>query len=496
MYIQKFLFCLACMLLAGAVVAQKKIQKNIEKIVTAPDALAHLTFLAADEMRGRDTGSPEIDMAANYLKTQFIQNGIAPGEGNSNGYFQDFPMEKIIPPVAGSFVLGGTSFAWKEDLMPLNGVGANLQGDVVFVGYGTPQDFETHDVRGKIVVALAGSPETVRPLRALLRESPVKNKLAAAHGALALVEVMALQGMPWAAVQSYFSATRIVLKNDPSQPLSHVVLRNSESPALKAFMESHQAKGALEVKGISSKLIRGRNVAGIVRGTDATLSQQWVVVSAHYDHVGVKRNDTPDSIYNGARDNAIGTVSLLEAARFLSQHPPKRSVLFLAFTAEEKGLLGSEWYVNHPLMPLEKMVFDLNADGGGYNDTSIATVVALNRTSVDKQMQEACAAFGLGLGGDPAPEQTLYDHSDNVNFAIKGVPAANLSPGVKAFDEALMKYYHQPPDEVSSLDMTYLEKFFRAFALTTFRIADDKALPVWIKGDKYEEAGKKLYGAR
>jgi hypothetical protein len=496
MYFKKSLFLLICFVVANGVFAQKKIQKNIEKIVTAPDALAHLTFLAADEMRGRDTGSPEIDMAASYLRTQFIQNGIAPVDGNGNSYFQDFPLEKIIPPVAGSLTLGDATFAWKDDLVPLNGMGANLQGDVIFVGYGKPQDFETYDVRGKIVVALAGSPETVRPLRALLRESPVKNKLAAAHGALALVEVMALPGMPWAAVQSYFSASRIVLKNDPAQPLPHVVLRSSESPALKTFLESRHAKGALEVKGIPSKTMRGRNVAGMVRGTDATLCQQWVVVSAHYDHVGVKHNETPDSIYNGARDNAIGTVALLETARFLSEHPPKRSVLFLAFTAEEKGLLGSEWYVNHPLMPLEKMVFDLNCDGGGYNDKTIATVIALNRTSVDKQMQEACAAFGLGLGGDPAPEQTLYDRSDNANFAIKGVPSANLSPGVKTFDEALMKFYHQPPDEVGSLDMTYLEKFFRAFVLTTFRIANDNVLPVWIGGDKYEAAGKKLYGAR
>lgn len=386
MCFKKTLMLLTCLVLTGPGFAQKRVQKNIEKIVTAPDALAHLTFLAADEMRGRDTGSPEIDIAANYLKTQFIQNGIALVEGNGNGYFQDFPMEKVIQPAAGSLTIGNTTFAWKDDLVALNGVGANVQGDVVFVGYGKPQDFETYDVRGKIVVALAGSPETARPLRALLRESPPKNKLAAAHGALALVEVMALPGMPWAAVQGYFSADRVVLKNDPAQPLPHIVLRNSESPALKAFMESRHEKGALEVKGIPSKPVRGRNVAGIIRGTDATLSQQWVVVSAHYDHVGVKHNPTPDSIYNGARDNAIGTVALLETARFLAQHPPKRSVLFLAVTAEEKGLLGSEWYVNHPLIPLEKMVFDLNCDGGGYNDKAMATVIALNRTSVDKQM--------------------------------------------------------------------------------------------------------------
>jgi len=484
------------LLTVSAAVAQKKVQKKIEQVVTAPDALAQLTFLASDEMRGRDTGSPEIDIAARYLATQFMQMGVAPVPGNATGYFQEFPLERIIAPKAGTLTLGNTVFAWHDDVLPLNGVGASLQGDVVFVGYGKPEDFETYDVKGKIAVALAGSPETVRPLRALLRESPPKNKLAAAHGALALVEVMALPGMPWGAVQSYFTADRIVLKKDPAQPLPHVILRNSESPVLKALLESRQAKGGLEVKGTAPKPVRGRNVAGIIRGTDATLNQQWVVVSAHYDHLGVKHNQTPDSIYNGARDNAIGTVALLETARFLSQHPPRRSVLLLAFTAEEKGLLGSEWYANHPLLPIEKMVFDLNCDGGGYNDTSIASVIDLNRTTADAHMRQACAAFGLGLGGDPAPEQTLYDRSDNASFANKGVPAVTLSPGIKAFDEALLKFYHQPPDEVETLDMTYLEKFFRAFVFAAIKIADDKALPVWVKGDKYEAAGQKLYGTR
>ena len=118
-------------------------------------------------------------------------------------------------------------------------------------------------------------------------------------------------------------------------------------------------------------------------GTDPTLKNEWIVISAHYDHVGVKKNATPDSIFNGARDNAIGTVALLQAAKFFGKNRPKRSILFLAVTGEEKGLLGSEWYSNHPLIPLKQTVLNYNCDGAGYNDKSIATQIDFNRTTVD-----------------------------------------------------------------------------------------------------------------
>lgn len=118
----------------------------------------------------------------------------------------------------------------------------------------------------------------------------------------------------------------------------------------------------------------------------------------------------------------------------------------------------------------------------------------LNRTTVDPLVKKACEAFGLTLKGDPAPEQNLYERSDNINFAVKGVPAVDMAPGVKAFDKDLFKYYHQPSDEVSSLDMTYLEKFHRIFVYGAYLIANAKEKPLWVKGDKFEEAGKKLYG--
>jgi Zn-dependent M28 family amino/carboxypeptidase len=187
-------------------------------------------------------------------------------------------------------------------------------------------------------------------------------------------------------------------------------------------------------------------------------------------------------------------VALLQAAKFFGKNPSKRSILFLALTGEEKGLLGSEWYSNHPLIPLKQTVLNYNCDGAGYNDKTIATQIDFNRTTVDEQLKKACQAFGLELKGDPAPEQNLYERSDNVNFAVKGVPAVDLAPGVKAFDKELFKYYHQPADEVSSLDMNYIEKFHRSFVYGAYLIANAKERPMWVKGDKFEEAGKKLYG--
>jgi Zn-dependent M28 family amino/carboxypeptidase len=168
--------------------------------------------------------------------------------------------------------------------------------------------------------------------------------------------------------------------------------------------------------------------------------------------------------------------------------------LLLAVTGEEKGLLGSEWYANHPAVPLNQTVFNFNCDGAGYNDKTIASLVDLNRTTADDQLRKACKAFGLELKGDPVPEQNLYERSDNLNFAVKGVPAVNFSPGVKSFDAELFKYYHQPADEIASLDMTYLEKFYRAYVYSAYLLATDAQVPVWKAGDKFEEAGKKLYG--
>lgn len=473
--------------------AQKKIIQKVETSVKAHESQAHLRFLASDEMRGRDTGSPEIDIAANYISTQLHIFGAKPVAG-STSFFQEVKLRKIMPAKDVSLTIGSDDFKVGEDVAYMNGGSVSLTGDLIFVGYGTAADFEKADVKGKIAVALAGGNATTNGVQALLTDAPAKGVLAAAHGASALIEIMMLPGLPWPSIVNFLSAERMVTDKASDRAIPHLWMRKSDSPALASLMETRKATGKLVIGAVPQGNIMAKNVAGVIAGTDPSLSNEWIVISAHYDHVGVKKNPSPDSIYNGARDNAIGTVALLQAAKFFGKNPPKRPILFLAVTGEEKGLLGSEWYTNHPLIPLNQTVFNLNCDGAGYNDTTMANLLDLKRITVDEHFKKSCQAFGLNLSGDPAPAQNLYERSDNVNFAVKGVPAVTFSPGVKAFDQELMKYYHQPPDEVSSLNMRYIERFHRSFVYAAYLVANAKERPQWVTGDKFEEAGKKLYG--
>lgn len=482
------------LLLAGSAIAQRKIIQQVERSVTATESEAHLSFLASDEMRGRDTGSPEIDIAANYIKAQLKIFGATPVPGDTT-YFQQVHLETIRPATVASLIVDSDSFKLKDDLIYISGGSVSLAGEMVFVGYGSNADFEKADVKGKIAVALAGTSATTNAVQALLTDSPAKSKVAAVHGASALIEIMLLPGLPWQSLVNFLSTDRMMTKKDAQVLLPHLYMKRSEAPGITSLMETKKGSGNLTVLAPPPKAIPAKNVAAVIPGNDAALKNEWIVISAHYDHVGVKKNAGNDSIYNGARDNAIGTVALLQAAKFFKQNPPKRSILFLAVTGEEKGLLGSEWYSNHPLIPLKQTVFNFNCDGAGYNDKSIVTLLDLNRTTADPLLKKGCEAFGLILKGDPAPEQNLYERSDNLNFAVKGIPAVDMAPGVKAFDKELFQYYHQPADEVGSLDMSYVEKFHRSFVYSAYLIANAKDKPTWVKGDKFEEAGKKLYGA-
>ncbi|HKZ37146.1 MAG TPA: M28 family peptidase [Chryseolinea sp.] len=471
---------------------QKKIVQRIEESVNAREIEAHLSFLCADEMRGRDTGSREIDIAANYITSQLKIFGAKPAQ-NDTSYFQQVLLEKTVAPKNASMIVGTDSFKLKDDLLYLAGSSASLDGDIIFVGYGTNADFENVDVKGKIVVAFAGSNDSTNAVQALFSDSHAKGKIASKHGASALVEIMSLPGLSWPSLTNFLSADRMITQKEDQSAVPHLFMKKSESAAIAALIESKKARGKLRLETVPPTQISAKNVAGIIEGKDPLLKSEWIIISAHYDHIGVKKNQSRDSIFNGARDNGIGTVALLQAAKFLSYNRPKRSILILALTGEEKGLLGSEWYASHPLVPLKQTVLDFNCDGAGYNDKSIISLIDLNRTSVDELIVKASQTFGLGVKGDPAPGQNLYERSDNLNFAVKGIPSVNVAPGIKAFDQELMKYYHQAADEVSTLDMTYVEKFERSFVYAAYLIANATERPTWKKGDKFEAAGIKLY---
>jgi Zn-dependent M28 family amino/carboxypeptidase len=261
------------------------------------------------------------------------------------------------------------------------------------------------------------------------------------------------------------------------------------------FVTMKRISSSVNIGDKKEEIVMSQNVIGVVEGTDPKLKKEYIIYSGHYDHVGIGTPDeTGDTIYNGARDNAVGTTTVLSMAENLAKYPTKRSALFILFTGEEKGLLGSEYYVEHPVLPLKQMVYCFNSDNAGYNDTSLVTIIGLPRTTAAQHIKDAATAFGLTATDDPAPEQGLFDRSDNVHFARKGIPAPTFSLGFTAFNGNVTKYYHKPGDEADTLDYDYLLKFFRAYILSGRHIANDPKTPVWTAGDTYEEAAKALYG--
>jgi Zn-dependent M28 family amino/carboxypeptidase len=241
-------------------------------------------------------------------------------------------------------------------------------------------------------------------------------------------------------------------------------------------------------------------VIGVIEGNDPVLSEEYILLSAHYDHIGKGLQANPrgnfvdnDSIYNGARDNAIGTTALLLAAEGFTKKPAARSIIFVALTGEELGLLGSSYYADNPVIPLENTVFNLNVDSPGYNSIDHISMQGAGKTNTDALIEKATHASGLQLLKDPVPEQNAYYRSDNIVFARKGIPAIQIHQGITSFDEELTKYYHKAADEANSLNMPYVHKFCRIFVHASRLIADMTERPFWTAGDEFESLAIELY---
>lgn len=481
-------------LAALAGMAQSSVTKQINVINPPAVAVAPLRFLAADELMGRSTTRPEIHVAARYISEQFRSFGLKEAPGTKD-YFQTFELKMAVPASSGGFTLGGTTYAFGRQLLPTGVENVSLQGPVVYAGYGSKEDFDKLDLKGKIVVVNMGRNDS-STFREGYRATAGKRKLAAEKGAIALVERFREAGTPWKDVQHYLLGERVA-SSAPSGGLPVFLLNDEGSSVVPLLKDGTNA--TLTIGGNGVNAMPARNVIGMVEGTDPKLKGQYIVLSAHYDHVGVAAQPRTvegkaDSIYNGARDNAVGVAAVINAARYFAQHPAKRSILFVAYTGEEMGMVGSQHFVANPPVPLERMVYNLNIDNAGYNDTTIVTVIGLGRTSADADIRRGAAAFGLTAIADPAPEQGLFDRSDNAALAFKGIPAPTYSLGFRKFDETLSKYYHQVSDEVSSFNLRYALKYMNSFILAAKYIADNPAQPTWQKGDKYEAAWKELYG--
>ncbi|MDJ0645288.1 MAG: M28 family peptidase [Flavobacteriaceae bacterium] len=487
---KKTLLTLSLLVSTVSFVAQTDLEKT-KSTISKNNIEGHIYFLASDELRGRQTGTPEIDIAASYLANTLRRYGVKPA--NNGSYYQGVELENISAPTKLGIRLNDFS---SDKLLQLSGYNTFFNGQAVYLNFGLADDYKDKDVTGKLVIVKAGTPEASSP-QAAFGARRTKAQLATEYGAAGLIELSSASDLLWGRFSNFFNSEKMGLATNDAQKLIHLWLQDIDGSIRSKLETSKKINANVNIDGIKKTPVKAKNVVGMVEGSDPKLKDQFVIYSAHYDHIGVGApNAQKDSIFNGARDNAVGVVTVLSAAENIAKYPTKRSALFILFTAEEKGLLGSKWYVENPVIPLNKMVYCFNSDNGGYNDTSLATIIGLGRTTAEKHIKSAVETSGLKAIDDPAPEQGLFDRSDNVNFAAKGIPAPTFSLGFTAFDAEIGKYYHQQADNPDNVDYDYLEKFFTSYVLACRLIANDPEIPFWTAGDKYYEAGVKLYNRK
>lgn len=458
--------------------------------VNAAEVKAQISFLASDELKGRDTPSDGQETAARFIATQLAMYGVKAYDAHPD-YTQRVPFEKTKVPSLGTIAAGDKNYSYGADFLKITGDNLDWSGEVVMLKHALPGEIADADVKGKMIVASTGDGKEQSP-QAWFGMSGEKRKAAKEAGAAGLIELYNSPQIPWQMLVGFLNRERVSLAEEKEVAMPSFWLLDNNKEATDIFKANQ--KLAIKIEGAESKQFTAPNVVGFVEGSDPKLKDEYVVYSAHFDHVGIGApNAEGDSIYNGARDNAVGTVAVLQAAKNIAKNPTKRSALFVFFTGEEKGLLGSQYFVDNSPLDVSKMVFCNNVDGAGYNDKTKVTVIGLSRTTAEENTKKACEAFGLKAINDPVPEQNLFDRSDNVHFARKGVPAPDFAMGLTAFDAEIQKFYHQAADHVESLDLEYLQKYWSAYVLTGRLIANDKKKPFWVKGDKYYDAGVELY---
>lgn len=471
---------------------------------TRAEVEAHLRFLASDELQGRRTGEAGNNIAARYIATFFEAYGATKAPG-LDSYYQSIPFANYTPPTSGAFEIEGEAYEYGKDFFFLSGDPTEFSGKAVFANFGWVDETTGHDdykglnVKGKVVFTLPGRPDSQDPT-AVFMAMQEKQRLAKENGAVALIELYRLQ-FPWTFFLSYFNKKTLRVDDNPNSEdtaIAYGWLKEKDKTPFAKMQDGKKVNVTLKSEAFKKEPFPSQNVIGIIEGSDPDLKKEYVVLTAHYDHVGTGKNGggaftEQDSIFNGARDNGMGTVALMMAGKAFSQQKTKRSIILLAVTGEELGLLGSAYYAANPIIPLEETVYNFNTDGAGYNDKTSISIIGSGRTGTDKWVEKSAEIFGLNVIKDPAPEQNLFDRSDNVSFAAKGVPALAFSPGVTGFDEELMKYYHQVVDNPNTIDFDYFLKYCQSFVHTARLIADDPNTPFWKGGDKYEAAGKALY---
>jgi hypothetical protein len=475
------------------------------KLITADDAKKHLSILASDEFEGRETGKPGAEKAANYIANEFKKLGLeAPVKGS---YFFDVPLVQNALKVS-AFTVNEKQFVLGQDFMPNGNVPDKTltATEVVFVGFGTESELANTNITGKVVLWInEDKPQEGQKANTSVRMTTERLKvfknLQSKNPAIILATNSELSPL----LKRYgrnITSPRLTIKDESSAaagvPVFHI------STALADELVKSTGKSYSTLKAVASAVtvktnftagfandrtnVKAVDVVGYMPGTD--LKNEVLVFSAHYDHIGLNPNGK-DKVNNGADDDGSGTTGILEIARAFSQakkegHGPRRSILFLGNVGEEKGLLGSEYYTDHPIYPLANTIADLNIDmigrvGEEYKDSpDSATYVypigsAMLSSELHKIGEDANNTYTkLKLDykyDDINDPNRFYYRSDHYNFARYGVPIIFYFNGVHAD-------YHQPGDEVSKINFPLLAKRAQLVFYTGWELANRATRPV------------------
>ncbi len=500
----------------------------------------HLAYLADDAREGRMAGQKGHLEAAQYVADRFAEMGLEPG--GDDGWFQQVPLISYHLDEESTTLIAhrdgeDTALQYKEDFtMRGDAVREDslLRAEAVYVGFGVhaPElgysDYEGVDVDGKIVVMFGNAPGTLpHNERAFYSSGRTKTDEAVARGAVGVISLRDKRSeeyYPWERVKAQ-AGTRpgmawVTLGGEPADYNPEIVGGAYISvPTARALFEGtpisfDDAREATEASTPAStplgfevtlgrktthEVITSPNVIGIVRGSDPDLADEYIVYSAHLDHNGVGAPVDGDAIYNGAYDNAMGSALLIETARAFAETPARRSILLIAVTAEERGLLGSDYFAHYPTVPTDAMIANVNLDMPLFL-YPVADIIAFGseHSSLEATVAEAISAEGFTLTPDPMPEENLFRRSDQYSFVRRGIPAAYLKPGFTSTDPEIdgktvenahrKHHYHQPSDDLSRpVDWESAVRFARANARIGYAIAEDDARPTWNEGDFFGE---------
>lgn len=524
--------------------AQTKITDEVAsaiKTASAAQIKADITYLADDKLLGRKPGTPGYKMACDYVIEELKKNGVKPA-GDKGTWLQSIVMRNatLAPNFTASLYSNGNNI----DLTSEKGITISpnptattttIDAPIVFAGYGITaleknyDDYKGLNVKGKVVLIVRGAPVSFSATESSASMNVVTiQKNALKHGAIGVVIATTVDrpantpvevvNRPTIALMSEkgelivcssFSAEKLKLAgtltfnntnkifNDAGKNLP-AILESLKRGETQSFATNLKIKAAYQTKHSDFTTY---NVAGVIEGSDSKLKKEFVVHSAHLDHMGVGKAVLGDSIYNGAHDNASGVASLLQITKIYSQlkQKPKRSILVLAVTAEEMGLLGSGYFAAKPTIPVDKIVANVNTDMPGMIAPMLSiTALGAEHSTLINPMNEAATYFDLPVEPDPEPNENRFVRSDQYSFIKEGIPALHIKYGNKTADgknnldlfvkEWRAKYYHKPQDDINGIfDFDAGKKYAQLNFLIGYLIANEPIKPSWNPGSIFEK---------